>query len=118
VLGVVDVSRPAARGKATESATISRFCSGVAPRTSRTWSSQLLPKMQTTGVSAATIASEIRVRLGAVVLVPSRAEGGELGGLPFDRPGGREEVDVLGVRARPAALDVGEARIRRDGERS
>ena len=33
---------------------MSRFSAGVAPRTSVTWSSQLLPKMVTTGVSAAT----------------------------------------------------------------
>ena len=33
---------------------MSRFSSGVAPRTSVTWSSQLLPKIVTTGVSAAT----------------------------------------------------------------
>jgi hypothetical protein len=38
----------------TESATMSRFSCGVAPRTSTTWSSQLLPKIVTTGVSAAT----------------------------------------------------------------
>ena len=40
--------------KPTESATMSRFSCGVAPRTSVTWSSQDLPKMVTTGVSAAT----------------------------------------------------------------
>ena len=33
---------------------MSRFSAGVAPRTSTTWSSQLLPKIVTTGVSAAT----------------------------------------------------------------
>ena len=33
---------------------MSRFSFGVAPRTSVTWSSQLLPKIVTTGVSAAT----------------------------------------------------------------
>ncbi len=33
---------------------MSRFSAGVAPRTSVTWSSQLLPKIVTTGVSAAT----------------------------------------------------------------
>ena len=37
-----------------ESAIMSRFSAGVAPRTSITWSSQLLPKIVTTGVSAAT----------------------------------------------------------------
>ena len=36
-----------------------------------------------------------------------RAEGGQLRPLPAHRPGGREELDVLGVRARPAALDEG-----------
>ena len=33
---------------------MSRFSAGVAPSTSVTWSSQLLPKIVTTGVSAAT----------------------------------------------------------------
>ena len=33
---------------------MSRFSAGVAPSTSTTWSSQLLPKIVTTGVSAAT----------------------------------------------------------------
>ena len=33
---------------------MSRFSAGVAPRTSTTWSNQLLPKIVTTGVSAAT----------------------------------------------------------------
>ena len=33
---------------------MSRFSCGVAPSTSMTWSSQLLPKIVTTGVSAAT----------------------------------------------------------------
>ena len=33
---------------------MSRFSAGVAPSTSMTWSSQLLPKIVTTGVSAAT----------------------------------------------------------------
>ena len=35
---------------------MARFSSGVAPRTSVTWSSQLLPKIVTTGVPAATSA--------------------------------------------------------------
>src|ERR1035437_5322495 len=39
----------------------------------------------------------------------SRTEGGELRVLPLDRSGSREEVDVLRIRTRPAALDVGEA---------
>ena len=38
----------------TESAIMSRFSAGVAPRTSVTWSSQHLPKIVTTGVSAST----------------------------------------------------------------
>ena len=46
-------SRPAARRKSTDSPIIARFSSAVAPRTSTTWSSQLLPKMVVTGVSAA-----------------------------------------------------------------
>ena len=100
-----------AHGKATESATMARFSSGVAPRTSRTWSSQLLPKIVTTGVSAATRAS----RFGSVSarLVRWRVEpkAARRRVLPVDRLGGGEEVDVLGVGARPAALDVGEAEL-------
>src|SRR5450759_5565736 len=41
----------------------------------------------------------------------SRTEGGELRVLPLDRSGSREEVDVLRIRTRPAALDVSEAEL-------
>ena len=51
--------------------------------------------------------AQVRVVGGPVGPVAGRAERGELGGLPAHRPGGREELDVLGVGARPAALDVG-----------
>ena len=51
--------------------------------------------------------AQVRVRLGPVRPVAGRPEGGQPGGLPADLPGGREELDVLRVRARPAALDVG-----------
>src|SRR4029078_6781257 len=49
---------------------------------------------------------EIRVLLGPVRAMAGRAEGRELGGLPRHPASGLEELDVLGVRARPAALDV------------
>src|SRR5450759_3861684 len=41
----------------------------------------------------------------------SRTEGGKLRVLPLDRSGRREEVHILGIRARPAALDVSEAKL-------
>ena len=88
---------------------MSRFSAGVAPRTSVTWSSQLLPKIVTTGVSAATSSRRFGSSPARVRAVAGRAERGELGRLPAHRPGGREELDVLGVGARPAALDVGHA---------
>ena len=86
---------------------MSRFSAGVAPRTSVTWSSQLLPKIVTTGVSAATSSRRFGSSAGPVRAVAGRAEGGQLRALPAHRPGGGEELDVLGVRARPAALDEG-----------
>ena len=58
VLGVVD-DLDCRRGgrKATESPIMARFSSAVAPRTSVTCSSQLLPKMVMTGVPASTRAA-------------------------------------------------------------
>ena len=47
---------------------MSRFCCGVAPRTSVTWSSQLLPKIVTTGVSAATSSRRLGSFSGALSL--------------------------------------------------
>jgi hypothetical protein len=47
---------------------MARFSSGVAPRTSVTWSSQLLPKIVTTGVAASTSAR----RFGSSSAVVSR----------------------------------------------
>ena len=88
---------------------MSRFSCGVAPRTSVTWSSQLLPKIVTTGVSAATSSRRFGSSSGRVRAVAGRAERGQLRRLPGHAAGGLEEVDVLGVRARPAALDVGHA---------
>ena len=49
--------------------------------------------------------AQVRVVAGLVRAVAGRPERGEPGLLPAHRPGGREELDVLGVRARPAALD-------------
>ena len=46
---------------------MSRFCCGVAPRTSVTWSSHDLPKIVTTGVSAATSSRRFGSSLGALV---------------------------------------------------
>ena len=53
--------------------------------------------------------AQVRVGLGPVRPVAGRAEGGQLRPLPADRLRGREELDVLGVGAGPAALDVGHA---------
>ena len=86
---------------------MSRFSCGVAPRTSVTCSSHDLPKIVTTGVSAATSSRRFGSSAGAVRAMAGRPERGELRGLPAHRPRGREELDVLGVGARPAALDVG-----------
>ena len=88
---------------------MSRFSAGVAPRTSVTWSSHDLPKIVTTGVSAATSSCRFGSSPARVRAVPGRAERGQLGRLPAHLPGRREELDVLGVGARPAALDVGHA---------
>ena len=52
----------------TLSAIMSRFSAGVAPSTSVTWSSQLLPKIVTTGVSARTSSC----RFGSVAAVFAR----------------------------------------------
>ena len=53
--------------------------------------------------------AQVRVVLRPVRAVAGRAERGQLRGLPGHRPGGLEELDVLRVRAGPAALDVGHA---------
>ena len=50
--------------------------------------------------------AQVGVRLGRVRAVPGHPECGQPGALPAHRAGGREELDVLGVRAGPAALDV------------
>ena len=77
-----------------------------------TWSSQLLPKIVTTGVSAATSSRRFGSSVG-----PCWRGGGSSRTRPASRvcqrhrPGGREELDVLGVRARPAALDVRHAEL-------
>ena len=51
--------------------------------------------------------AQVRVVVRPVGAMARGPERGELGGLPAHRPGGGEELDVLGVGARPAALDVG-----------
>ncbi len=51
--------------------------------------------------------AQVGVVLGSIGTVAGRAEGSQPGGLPALLAGGREEVDVLGVRARPATLDEG-----------
>ena len=66
-----------------------------------------MPKIVTTGVSAATSSRRLGSSFARVGAMARRAERRELRGLPADGPGRGEELDVLGVRARPAALDVG-----------
>ena len=90
---------------------MSRFSCGVAPRTSVTCSSHDLPKIVTTGVSAATSSRRFGSSVGRVRAMAGRAESRELRVLPAQRPGRGEELDVLGVRARPAALDVRHAEL-------
>ena len=70
-----------------------------------TWSSHDLPKIVTTGVSAATSSRRFGSSPGVFDAMAGRPEGGQLRALPAHRARGREELDVLGVRARPAALD-------------
>ena len=70
-----------------------------------TWSSHDFPKIVTTGVSAATSSRRFGIVAGLVRPMPGRPERRELRALPAHLAGRREEVDVLGVRARPAALD-------------
>ena len=53
--------------------------------------------------------AQVGVLRGRVGAMSRRAERRELGRLPAHRPGRGEELDVLGVGARPAALDVGHA---------
>ncbi len=91
--------------------TMARFSSGVACRTSRTWSIQLLPKMQTTGVPAATMATRLGSDSARLLRWRVEPKAASRAVLPGDRPGGFEEVDVLGVGARPAALDVRQAEL-------
>ena len=74
-----------------------------------TWSSHDLPKIVTTGVSAATSSRRFGSSVGPVRAMAGRAERRQPRGLPAHRPGRGEELDVLGVGARPAALDVGHA---------
>ena len=88
---------------------MSRFSAGVAPRTSITCSSQLLPKIVTTGVSAATSSRRLGSSSGRLARWRVLPEGRQLRVLPALLAGGREELDVLGVGARPAALDEREA---------
>ena len=52
---------------------------------------------------------QVDVLVGPVGAVPGGPEGGQPGGPPGHRAGRREELDVLGIAARPAALDVGHA---------
>ena len=56
---------------------MSRFWSGVALSTSVTWSSQLLPKIVTTGRLGRDQLAQVGVVAGRVVLVAGRAEGGK-----------------------------------------
>src|SRR5262249_32101194 len=53
--------------------------------------------------------AEVRILARRVRSMTGRAERRQAGGLPAHGPRGGEEVDVLGVRAWPAALDVGHA---------
>ena len=55
--------------------------------------------------------AQVRVVGRLVRAMPGHAERGELRALPAHRPGGGEELDVLRVRARPAALDERHAEL-------
>ena len=110
VLGVVDHLAAVVGDEADRVRDHVQVLAGVAPRTSVTWSSQLLPKIVTTGrLGRDQLAAGWGPPPGLLALWRVRPEGRELRVLPGDLAGRREELDVLGVGARPAALDEGHA---------
>ena len=84
---------------------MSRFSAGVAPSTSIDVEQPALAEDRHDRRLGGDQLAQVRVVVGRVRAMAGRAEGGEPRALPAHRPGGREELDVLGVRARPAALD-------------
>ena len=74
-----------------------------------TWSSQLLPKIVTTGVSAATSSRRFGSASGRFARWRVEPKAASFARSQRIALRGREELDVLRVRARPAALDVGHA---------
>jgi len=119
VLGVVDrFASGSDRIGDRKSATMARFSSGVAPRTSRTWSNQLLPKMHTAGVSAPTIATRLgSFRRGCCdgEFEPKATSFAFFQGIDL---AAAKKSGVLGVRTGPPALDVGQPEFRPGGGRS
>ena len=74
-----------------------------------TWSSQDLPKIVTTGVSAATSSRRFGSSSARFARWRVEPKAASFAVRPGHRAGRREELDVLRVGAGPAALDVGHA---------
>ena len=92
--------------KRTVSPIIARFSSGVVRRTSLTCSSQVLPKIVTTGVSRFEQQPDLVVALDRDALAAGRAERRQARVLELPALGLGKELDVLGIGPRPAAFDV------------
>ena len=90
---------------------MSRFSAGVAPEDLDDVQQPDLPKIVTTGVSAATSSRRFGSSSGLLERWRVDPNAASFAPLPGHRPGGREELDVLGVGARPAALDEGHAEL-------
>ena len=109
---------PRRAGKATESATMARFSSGVAPEDVADVEQPALAEDRHDRRLGRDDGDQVRVRLGAVGAMPSRAEGGQPGVLPWRSSGRRRRSrrpwgwsPASRPRRRPC-------RTRRDGGRS
>ena len=89
-----------------ESPIIATFSSRVVSSASVTWKSHDLPTIVATGAPRLEDGPHVRIGLGGAAGPPGHAERGELGVLERDVLHAPEESEVLGIRARPAALDV------------
>ena len=113
VLGVVDHALALRRrGSATESAIMRRFSSRLTRSTLLRCRPQVLPTMATVGVKTSASTRRLVVGLGRHALAPRHAEGDELRVAPAARRAMRsEELELLGVRGREAALDEVDAEL-------
>ena len=88
---------------------MSTFSSSVVPSACVTWRSHDLPKMVTTGGPASTSAWILLSSCGRTPGRRVEPKARDLGGLEDGVLDALEEAQVLGVRARPATLDVVDA---------